>query len=341
MDRRTFLSKLGLGLAATGAALGGCGAACTREEGRARAAGTRPVVPAGPPRVASMIDGGIRKAQRLDEKRVAALLERAVRGALDAPDAAAALAGLLGDDAVVGVKLNNLAGPPLAPTPAFVKALVALLGKAGVTPGRIIFFERGERDITKGGFEVKRSGGGPLFVGHDTPGFGYQSEISTSGSVGSCLSRVVTDRITALINLGVLKDHNLAGLSAGMKNLFGIIHNPNRYHDDLCDPVVADVSAFPVVRRKLRLVLVDALTEQYEGGPGYLPAFAWERNGVMAATDPVALDRVGWDIVEAQRKKKGLPSLTEAGRPPRWIRTAARRGLGTDDPDKFELVEDV
>lgn len=335
MDRRTFLGKLGLGLVATGTALGGCGAACAREkEEHRKPAGS------GPSRVAVISDKRVRKAQGLDGKRVTSLLERAVCGALDVPRANDAMGELFSGDDVVGVKLNNLAGPPLAPTAAFVSALVALLGKAGVAPGRVIFFERSERDITKGGFQVKRSGGGPLFVGHDTPGFGYQREISISGKVGSCLSSVVTDKITALINVGVLKDHNLAGVSAGMKNLFGIIHNPNKYHEDCCDPYVADVSTFPVVRRKLRLVLIDAITAQYEGGPSYLPAFSWKQNGVMAATDPVALDRVGWDMIEAQRKEKGLPTLAEAKRPPRWIHTAAKRGLGREDPDKFELVED-
>ena len=42
---------------------------------------------------------------------------------------------------------------------------------------------------------------------------------------------------------GVVKDHDLAGVSAGLKNWYGVIHNPNKYHDSCCDPYVADVVA--------------------------------------------------------------------------------------------------
>jgi uncharacterized protein (DUF362 family) len=130
----------------------------------------------------------------------------------------------------------------------------------------------------------------------------------------------------------------LAGVSAGMKNLFGLIHNPNRYHDDNCDPFVADVLGFPVVRRKLKLTVIDALTAQCQGGPAWMPDFAWRFDGLMASTDPVALDKVAWQLIEAQRKAKSLPSLVEAKRPPKWIATAAARGLGQADPQKFKLL---
>jgi uncharacterized protein (DUF362 family) len=284
-----------------------------------------------------MTDEGVRKAQVLNPARVQDLLERALKAAFSAPDAATGLRSVVSESDTVGIKLNCLAGSPLSPTRELADALVGLLKKAGVLPDRIVFFERSERDITKGGFTVKRYGDGPLFVGHDTRGYAFEREVTISGKVGSCLSSVVTRKVSVLINLGVLKDHNLAGLSAGMKNLFGIIHNPNKYHDNRCDPYVADVTAFDPVQRKLRLTVIDALTAQCEGGPGYLPAFAWPYNGVMASIDPVALDRVAWDVLEARRKAKGLPSLAEAGREPVWIRTAAGKGLGNDDPTKFRI----
>ena len=39
----------------------------------------------------------------------------------------------------------------------------------------------------------------------------------------------------------VLKDHDLAGVSLAMKNWYGVVHNPNKLHDDDCDPFVADL----------------------------------------------------------------------------------------------------
>jgi len=238
----------------------------------------------------------------------------------------------------VGIKLNCLAGPALSPRPQLCRQLVALLGRAGVPPEKVIFFERAERDLKKGGFEPRYSGG-PLFLGHDSPGVGYEEEVAVSGRVGSCLSRVLTRKITALINFGVLKDHNLAGVAAAVKNLYGVIHNPNKFHDNNCDPYLADVLAFPEVQKKLKLNLLDATTAQCHGGPGYLPGHAWAFAGLLASTDPLALDAVAWDIIEKRRRTTGLKSLEEENRAPRWLRTAAQRGLGRANLSEIEIVE--
>jgi hypothetical protein len=331
MKRRDFIKHVGAGLAFGGAALVGC-----KRDGSRAAVGRK----AGPARVAVFCDGGVRKGEGFDAKRVAGLFERALKKAFGSPDAAAGLRSILSEDDVVGIKLNCLAGRPLSPTREVVDALVGVLKKAGISTGNMIFFERAERDIRKGGFDVRRGGDGPLFIGNDSPGFGYEPEPEISGQVGSCLGRIVTDRIDVMINLGVLKDHNLAGLGAGMKNLFGIIHNPNKYHDNGCDPYVADVAAFPVVGKKMRLTILDALTAQCQGGPGYLPAHAFEFNGILASTDPVALDRVAWDLIDERRKKEGLPSLEEAGRSPAWVRTAGKKGLGVGDLEKITVVRE-
>ena len=314
-------------------AFGGAALGCKRESSQAAVSSK-----GGPARVAVFRDQAVRKGEGFDPKRVTELLQKALKEALDSTSAAAGMRSILSEDDVVGIKLNCLAGRPLSPTKEVTGALTDILKRAGVSTDNIIFFERGERDIRKGGFDVRRGGDGPRFVGNDSPGFNYEPEPEMSGQVGSCLSRIVTRRIDVMINLGVLKDHNLAGLGAGMKNLFGIIHNPNRYHEDGCDPYVADVLAFPVVQKKLRLTIIDALTAQCEGGPGYLPAYAFEFNGILASVDPVALDRVAWDLIDKQRKKKGLPSLKEAGRPPRWIETARKMGLGEGDLSKIKVI---
>jgi len=329
MKRRDFMKRVGAGLAFGGVALGGC------RRDSSQAAVSRK---GGPARVAVFQDKGVRKAGGLDPGRVGGLLERSLKAAFGSSDAAAGLRSVISDGDVVGIKLNCLAGKPLSPTKEVTGALVDILKQAGISTENMFFFERAERDIRKGGFDVRRSGDGPRFIGNDSPGFNYEPEPEISGQVGSCLSRVVTERIDVMINLGVLKDHNLAGLGAGMKNLFGIIHNPNKYHDNGCDPYVADVLAFPVVQKKLRLTVLDALTAQCEGGPGYLPAYAYEFNGILASTDPVALDRVAWDLIDKQRKQKDLPSLEEAGRPPRWIATAWKKGLGEGDLSKIGVV---
>lgn len=331
MERRTFLKTIGLGLAAGSVAAGGCGNACAGE----------PAVPARKPgepaRVALITDASVRKGEGLDSGRVAALLDRALCAALDTKDAASAWKSLLAPDDVVGLKLNCLAGRPLSPNPELVDAFVGSLGKAGIPPTRIVVFERGERDLQKGGFEPGDRGG-VQYLGNDSRGAGYEEEPEMSYDVGSCLSRILTRKITALISVGVVKDHSLAGIGGGLKNLYGLIHNPNKYHDNNCDPFVADVLSFPVVQRKLRLTVLDAITAQCHGGPGYVPPHAWPLNGLLLSTDPVACDRVAWDVIETQRKAKGLPTLAAENRVPKWLRTAAARGLGVDDLGKIQIM---
>jgi uncharacterized Fe-S center protein len=101
---------------------------------------------------------------------------------------------------------------------------------------------------------------------------------------------------------------------------------------------VGVVLALPVLRIKLGRTILDCLTAQCEGGPGYLPAHAFEFNGLLASTDPVALDRVAWDLIDARRRKKGLPALKEAGRSPLWIHTAEKQGLGMGNLAKISVV---
>lgn len=58
---------------------------------------------------------------------------------------------------------------------------------------------------------------------------------------------------------------------------------------------------------------------------------------VLVATDPVAMDTVGWQLVDQLRKDKGLKSLKDSKREPRYIRTAGELGLGVADPGAIRL----
>lgn len=59
---------------------------------------------------------------------------------------------------------------------------------------------------------------------------------------------------------------------------------------------------------------------------------------MIIGADPVAIDYLGWQIIEEQRKVLGLPTLTEQGRPPKYIETAAKIGLGTYESSKMQIV---
>ena len=110
-----------------------------------------------------------------------------------------------------------------------------------------------------------------------------------------------------------------------MKNLFGVIHNPNKYHGSGCDPYLSDLFEHPSVKEKFRLSVCDAHRAQCQGGPAYVAKWSWPFGGFLVAADPVALDTVGAGILEDRRRSLGLPSLEEAGRPPVHLKTAHRK----------------
>jgi uncharacterized protein (DUF362 family) len=259
----------------------------------------------------------------------------AVSAAVGAKPGRAASAQLFRPGDTVGIKVNCLAGRKLSPRVELVEALVELVADAGVDRRRIIVFERSSRELRRAGFTVREQGGPYRCVGTDND---YDDLPQDSGAIGSCFARLVSTECTALISFGVVKDHDLSGVSAGMKNWYGVIHNPNKYHDNGCDPYIADVARHPYIRDKLRLTVLDGVIAQCHGGPAYRQGSTFELGLVAASTDPVAADLWAWQVIEAERASRGLPTLEAAGRPVRYLATAAGHGLGVDDPERLKLV---
>ncbi len=94
-------------------------------------------------------------------------------------------------------------------------------------------------------------------MGNDVLGY-ETATLPVYGSAGSLLSKTLTQLCDAVINLPVLKDHGIVGVTMALKNMFGAIHNPNKYHPNAGDPYVADVNMLPAIRQKVRLTICDA-----------------------------------------------------------------------------------
>ncbi len=279
-----------------------------------------------------------KKGWHIDQRVAGHMLNAALENLFPGKSAIQVWRSLFSPDDVVAVKLNCLAGKGLSPHPELVQEIVKGLKSAGIPEDRIILFDRLDQDLKRAGFRVRKSRPGVLCAGNDT--FGYSPNLLVFRSIGSLVSRVLTDYATAIVNVPVLKDHGIVGFSGGLKNFFGVIHNPNKYHLNVGDPYVPDLCAHPLIKNKLRLTIFDAINAQYEGGPPYIPQFAWNFDGLLVATDPVAVDFVGWQIIEEKRHEKGLPSLKQVHREPHYILTAADSDhrLGTADPAKIRVI---
>lgn len=236
----------------------------------------------------------------------------------------------------VGIKLSCLPGRSLSSSKGLVEAVVKGLILAGIRSDNIIIWERSDRELEKAGFSI--SGRGIKVFGTDNKiAGGYSGNIEFSGSVGTCFSKIMYT-VDSIINIPVLKDHDLAGVSCGMKNFYGAIFNPNKFHSNGCDPYISDLNKHSLIKNKLKLVVCDASRIQVHNGPAYYPKYSIEYGAILIGADPVAVDFTGWRIIESERKRLGLKSLKCEGREPKYIKTAGDHGLGNGDSSSVKII---
>src|SRR5262249_4734386 len=88
--------------------------------------------------------------------------------------------------------------------------------------------------------------------------------------------------------------------------------NPNQ-----CNVFIPTAAAQKPLREKATLHILDGLIGTYEGGPpirAMSPTWpTWRHRSLFFATDPVALDHVGWDVIDLQRAAAGWPPVIQMG----------------------------
>ncbi len=238
----------------------------------------------------------------------------------------------------VGMKASCLARQN-STSPALAEALAKILIEiSGIKENNIIVWERTSRELKQAGFTLNAASIEGRCLGTDAADIGYSDEFFSSGKVSSMVSRILTDLVDHSINLALLKDHSLAGMSAGLKNMYGAIHNPNKFHANNCDPFAADVNNLEPIKGKHRLTVIEAVSVQYENGPGFDGRYADRYSGLILSDDPVAADRVALEILQHLRSKHGRPTLADVNRPVKYLASAEKVGLGTAEIGNIELV---
>ncbi len=179
-------------------------------------------------------------------------------------------------------------------------------------------------------------------------------------SYQSHVSKIVAgDRINKIITIPVLKDHRSAGITLALKNIsHGMANNVARSHDgekegeNRCGVFIPKMVAMPVIRRKNVLHILDGLIGCYEGGPGCwnMSWGTWEQKSLFFGTDPVAMDHVGWDLLDAERARRGWRPVAEMGlagnnrstseqfhlRQPEHVTLGGFLELGVFEPERIE-----
>jgi uncharacterized protein (DUF362 family) len=242
-------------------------------------------------------------------------------------------------DKVIGLKVNGLGSKGIATHPALTMAVAERLQQAGVKPGNILIFDQNAQFLAACGMTINTDPTRVRCIPSDVAG--WEDEESSFGVARIRITKIVTRECAMVINLPILKDHRMAGVTFAMKNMYGVVDKPFTLHADNCNPGVADLNVIPVIRNKIRITIGDAISSVYDGGPGFRPERLWYPNALIVGEDRVALDTIAWEMLERKRADEGLRTFEADGRPPRYIATAAdaTHQLGTNDPQRIHRVE--
>jgi len=271
---------------------------------------------------------------------------------------------------VVGIKVNPVGSPHVISSPEVLGEIIAGLRSAGIKPQDIVVYDRYRRQFLGAGFDkwlpekVRWSSATEDYdeiqqriEGYDPdhyldmaltrPGF----DVDNVTARRSYAAKFITQEVNKLVNLAVLKDHQSAGVTLALKNLsHGLVNNVSRSLAtktlNACGSFIPAVVALPVIRNKTVLHILDGVKALYHGGPGARPQFVWEHKTIYFATDPVALDRIGWEEIDNKRVSAGMPPIamdrpdqfaTFLNRQPEHVEIAGALGLGEWDRAKIDL----
>jgi hypothetical protein len=265
----------------------------------------------------------------------------------------------------VGIKVNPVAGRLLANSHELTHAIIDALLAIGLPKENIILWDRRQEQLKDCGFTeenypgitiigteyMEKEGEQEVWKGLDRldEDFYYEFDIAgeydeelmpymLNGGTKSYFTRIITQMVDKVINVPILKNAGTS-VTIALKNLaFGTTSNSARGHN-IWSRYIAEVCAFPPVRDKVVLNIVDGLRGCYEGGPGAVARYIWNAKTVWVATDPVAVDHIGWEKIFAKRVAEGVSWEEQRGERDKYLDMLVRAnklGLGVYERSKID-----
>ena len=286
----------------------------------------------------------------LNEQVVSEMIDRAIMKLTGLDSAKEAWKDFVLPNDIVGIKINPIGGKLLSTHRIIVDKIVDGLYGAGVLKNQIIIWDRFESHLINAGYEINQSDQGVRCFASDSQGVGYDDEVyyetekdvevrRENESIRSQYTKILTQAVTVIINVPVMKHHGITGVSGCLKNLaFGSVDNTSRFHSNPlnCNPAIGDIFAHAILKDKVALNVVDGLLASFDGGPTYDPDGVWKYGGILMSVDPVVLDQIILQTIEEKRKELKLGSIT---RLEKYIRSSFQLGLGTNNLDEIDYRE--
>ena len=267
---------------------------------------------------------------------------------------------------VIGLKVNPVAGKTLSTSPEIVMAIIRQLEGAGIPRKQIVIWDRREFELHEAGFTAEnfpgirimgteRKDAAGSFYDENGKLYGeqmidrdwyYWADVEEKYDADtlpyminegkhSYFGTICTREVTKIINIPILKNAG-PSVTLCLKNLaFGAISNTGRLHKQLWAETCAEVPAFPPLRDKVVLNIVDGIKGCYNGGPAANPEFFTDYKTLLVGTDPVAVDRIGYEIVLKKRLEEKVQK-EESPRGRAFLELSQNLGLGTAEIRKIE-----
>lgn len=271
---------------------------------------------------------------------------------------------------VVGIKVNCSGAPYVMSSPELVAAIVKNVTAVGVPPERIWIYERFEDQLMSVGYDKCVPKGVHIWaaegksrkslLGYD-PDIYVEVDFFGEEDTRSFMTRPVADTFTKIINVPKMKEHQAAGVTGCLKNIsYGNFSNMDRSHRFVKTNTYSFIgtlaSVEPIPSRTV-LNIMDGLSSVWHAGPfSEFPQFRFYPKQILFGTDPVAMDHMLIDVIEAKRKAEGAPSIFDRSRAhigldnsnpqfnhyirePGHVEYASTLGLGVYDSARIKLTK--
>lgn len=266
---------------------------------------------------------------------------------------------------VVGIKINCSGAPKIMSHPLVVGEITKRLVDIDIPAKNIYLYERFEsqvvtvhyKDHMPDGVQIHTMESGDRrrsnLQDYDPRTF-VEVDFFGEDQTRSFMSRLVTEKLTKIINVPNMKDHGASGVTGCLKNVaYGSFSNVARSHAGTKTHTLSFIGTLyntEPLHSKIVLNVMDGIKGVWQGGPFVREdRFAFYPKKMWVGTDPVAMDRLLLDVIEAKRKEEGWPSVWDHSpeamkkqaymREPGHIEYAGKLGLGIADKSKIKTEE--
>jgi uncharacterized protein (DUF362 family) len=278
---------------------------------------------------------------------------------------------------VVGLKVNCGGHPWCVSAYEIVAEVIQQLRTLGVPPTQVYIYERFQNQMDNVNYAPHVPEGVQIVAaeranrysennGYD-PATYVEADLFGEEDTRSNMMRLVSRRLTKIINIPNMKDHGATGVTGCLKNIaYGSFSNVARTHAGSKSHTysfVGTLASVEPLRSRTVLQIMDGLRGVWHGGPfARTKRYLFYPKQIMFATDPVAIDRLLLDIIDDKRKAEGTRSIWDRSpdslrvmdtgardadpnvniliREPGHVEFAATLGLGIADRAKIRL-EDI